>query len=141
MMTLVSTGQISLARSRALLSRCLLALSATPAKLVLLLVLWGAGFAHAQDITMPEVNIDGIDEDSSGDQILIVIIKFVARILLWAMMVIAGMITLKKILSSWNEQKSNDQGRWGAVVGDSIGSIIMLIGTIAICTWLLTFLN
>src|SRR5687768_1085292 len=126
MITLVSTGQLALARSRAFFSRCLSALTATPAKLVSLVVLFSAGFAYAQDITMPEVYIEGIDEDSSGDQILIVIIKFVARILLWAIMVIAGFITLKKILSSWNEQKANDQGRWGAVVGDSVGSIIML---------------
>lgn len=100
----------------------------------------GADVANAQDITMPTVAIDGIDADSSGDAILITIIKFVARIGLWALMIIAGFIGVKRILSSWNEQKQNDNGRWGAVIGDSIGSIIMVILVIAVCTWLLTFL-
>lgn len=96
--------------------------------------------ANAQDITMPTVSIDGIDADSSGDTILITIIKFVARIGIWAAMVIAGFVGLKRILGSWNEQKQNDQGRWGAVISDSIGSIIMVILVIAIGTWLLSFL-
>lgn len=96
--------------------------------------------ANAQDITMPTVAIDGIDADSSGDTILITIIKFVARIGIWAAMVMAGFVALKKILSSWNEQKQNDQGRWGAVISDSIGSIILVILVIAVGTWLLTFL-
>lgn len=99
-----------------------------------------AGFANAQDITMPTVDIDGIDADSSGDVILITIIKYVARIAIWALMLIAGYIAVKRILSSWNEQKQNDNGRWGAVIGDSIGSIIMVILVIAVGTWLLTFL-
>lgn len=101
----------------------------------------GAGVASAQDITMPTVDIAGIDADSSGDAIIITIIKFVARIALWSLMVIAGGICIKRILGSWNEQKQNDQGRWGAVVSDSIGSVIMVILVIALCTWLLTFLQ
>ena len=56
-------------------------------------------------------------------------------------MAISGLVALKTILKSWNEQKSNDQGKWGAVVGDSLGSVIMVILVIAIGTWALTFIK
>ncbi len=95
---------------------------------------------YAQDVTMPTVGIDGIDGDSQGDEILITIAKFVGRIAIWAMMCIAGFLAIKSILKSWNEQKQNDQGRWGAVIGDSVGSIILAILVIAIGTWVQGFL-
>ena len=96
---------------------------------------------YAQDINIPQVNIDGIDEDSTGDEIVVTIIKYVARIGIWAMMLAAGIVALKTILKSWNEQKQNDQGRWGAVMTDSIASVVMAVGVIAIGIWVLTFLD
>lgn len=103
--------------------------------------LFAAGTANAQDLTMPKVNITGIDDSSDGSKILIVIIKLVARIAIWVAMAVSGLVALKTILKSWNEQKSNDQGKWGAVVGDSLGSVIMVILVIAIGTWALSFIK
>lgn len=99
------------------------------------------GSANAQDITMPTVEIEGIDENTDGANILITVFKYIARIVLWILMVVAGFLAGKTILKSWNEQKTNDQGKWGAVIGDSAGSVIMVIFVIAVCTWLLTFLS
>ena len=56
-------------------------------------------------------------------------------------MLYAGFVALKTILKSWNEQKSNDQGRWGAVIGDSLGSVVMVIFVIAVGTWVLRFMS
>lgn len=104
-------------------------------------VLFAANTADAQTLTMPKVNITGIDDTSDGSTIVIVIIKFVVRIAIWIAMAMAGLVALKTILKSWNEQKANDQGKWGAVVGDSLGSVIMVILVIAIGTWALTFIK
>lgn len=97
--------------------------------------------ANAVDITMPTVEIDGVDEDSDGASILVTIVKFIARIAIWIVMAGAGLVALKTILKSWNEQKSNDQGKWGAVIGDSLGSVVMVILVIAVGTWVLSFLS
>ncbi|QEY16065.1 hypothetical protein D0C16_08760 [Cellvibrio sp. KY-GH-1] len=109
--------------------------------LLLLVGLFSINAVYAQDITMPEIDIDGIDEDSDGADILIIILKFLGKIAIWGAMLYAGFVALKTILKSWNEQKSNDQGRWGAVIGDSLGSVVMVIFVIAVGTWVLRFMS
>jgi len=109
--------------------------------LLILIGLFSINAVHAQDITMPEIDIDGIDEDSDGADILIIILKFLGKIAIWGAMLYAGFVALKTILKSWNEQKSNDQGRWGAVIGDSLGSVVMVIFVIAVGTWVLRFMS
>jgi len=109
--------------------------------LLILIGLFSINAVHDQDITMPEIDIDGIDEDSDGADILIIILKFLGKIAIWGAMLYAGFVALKTILKSWNEQKSNDQGRWGAVIGDSLGSVVMVIFVIAVGTWVLRFMS
>ena len=139
MLQLVSFGQLLKARACAMLSLYKKSISTT---FLLLIGLLLVGAANAQvDITMPTVEIDGIDADSDGVDIFAIIIKYIGRFALWVIMLIAGFLAGKTILKSWNEQKMNDQGKWGAIVGDSLGSVIMVIFVIALCTWLLTFLS
>lgn len=138
MLKLVSLPQLLSARARAKIQ----ALKKFFPSLLLLtgLVAIAAG-ANAQEITMPTVDIDGIDEDSDGADIIIIILKYLGKIAIWGAMLYSGFVALKTILKSWNEQKSNDQGRWGAVIGDSLGSVIMVIFVIAVGTWVLGFLS
>lgn len=139
MLQLVSFTQLMQSRACAKIAIFKKSISTT---LVLLAGIFFAGLVNAQaDITMPTVDIDGIDDDSDGAAILIVILKYIARIAIWIAMLLAGLVALKTVLKSWNEQKSNDQGKWGAVVGDSLGSVIMVILVIAVGTWVLSFLS
>lgn len=96
--------------------------------------------ANAQDVTMPTVEIEGIDADTSADNILITVFKFVGKIAIWAIMVGSGVVALRSIIKSWISQKQNDEARWGAVIGDSIGHVIMAILIIALGSWVLGFL-
>lgn len=137
MLKLVSLPQLLSARARAKIQ----VFKKSLPSLLLLTGLVAVAGANAQEITMPTVDIDGVDEDSDGASILITIIKFIARIAIWIVMAAAGLVALKTILKSWNEQKSNDQGKWGAVIGDSLGSVVMVILVIAVGTWVLSFLS
>lgn len=137
MLKLVSLPQLMSARARAKIQ----ALKKFLPSLLLLTGLFAVASANAQDITMPTVEIDGIDEDSNGADIIIIILKYLGKIAIWGAMLYSGFVALKTILKSWNEQKSNDQGRWGAVIGDSLGSVIMVIFVIAVGTWVLGFLS
>lgn len=137
MLKLVSLPQLLSARARAKFQ----VFKKSLPSLLLLTGLVAVAGANAQEITMPTVEIDGVDEDSDGASILITIIKFIARIAIWIVMAAAGLVALKTILKSWNEQKSNDQGKWGAVIGDSLGSVVMVILVIAVGTWVLSFLS
>lgn len=137
MLKLVSLPQLLSARARAKIQ----ALKKLLPSLLLLTGLFAVAGANAQDITMPTVEIDGIDEDSDGADIIIIILKYLGKIAIWGAMLYSGFVALKTILKSWNEQKSNDQGRWGAVIGDSLGSVIMVIFVIAVGTWVLGFLS
>lgn len=137
MLKLVSLPQLLSARARAKIQ----VFKKSLPSLLLLIGLVAVAGANAQEITMPTVEIDGVDEDSDGASILITIIKFIARIAIWIVMAMAGLVALKTILKSWNEQKSNDQGKWGAVIGDSLGSVVMVILVIAVGTWVLSFLS
>jgi hypothetical protein len=137
MLKLVSLPQLLSARARAKIQ----VFKKSLPSLLLLTGLIAVAGANAQEITMPTVEIDGVDEDSDGASILITIIKFIARIAIWIVMAMAGLVALKTILKSWNEQKSNDQGKWGAVIGDSLGSVVMVILVIAVGTWVLSFLS
>lgn len=138
MLQLVSPSRMVMARLRA---QCLRWVSLFNLPLLLLVGLFSINAVHAQDITMPEIDIDGIDEDSDGADILIIILKFLGKIAIWGAMLYAGFVALKTILKSWNEQKTNDQGRWGAVIGDSLGSVVMVIFVIAVGTWVLRFMS
>lgn len=139
MLQLVSFSQLLRARACAKIALFKKSLSTT---LILLAGIFFASIVNAQvDITMPTVEIDGIDDDSDGASILVIILKYIARIAIWIAMLLAGLVALKTVLKSWNEQKSNDQGKWGAVVGDSLGSVIMVILVIAVGTWVLSFLS
>ncbi|AQT61903.1 hypothetical protein [Cellvibrio sp. PSBB023] len=137
MLKLVSLPQLLSARARAKIQ----ALKKFLPSLLLLTGLVAIASANAQEITMPTVDIDGIDEDSDGADIIIIILKYLGKIAIWGAMLYSGFVALKTILKSWNEQKSNDQGRWGAVIGDSLGSVIMVIFVIAVGTWVLSFLS
>ena len=137
MLKLVSLPQLLSARARAKIQ----VFKKSLPSLLLLTGLVAVAGANAQEITMPTVEIDGVDEDSDGASILITIIKFIARIAIWIVMAAAGLVALKTILKSWNEQKSKDQGKWGAVIGDSLGSVVMVILVIAVGTWVLSFLS
>jgi hypothetical protein len=137
MLKLVSLPQLLSARARAKIQ----VFKKSLPSLLLLTGLVAVAGTNAQEITMPTVEIDGVDEDSDGASIVITIIKFIARIAIWIVMAMAGLVALKTILKSWNEQKSNDQGKWGAVIGDSLGSVVMVILVIALGTWVLSFLS
>lgn len=108
--------------------------------LLILTAMFFSASVSAQDLTMPTVEIDGVDEDTSGDSIVIIVLKFVARIAVWAVMVGAGIVALRNIIKGWMAQKNNDEARWGAVIGDVIGNAVMVIFVIAFGTWVLTFL-
>lgn len=108
--------------------------------LLILTAMFFSASVSAQDVTMPTVDIDGVDEDTSGDSIVIIVLKFVARIAVWAVMVGAGIVALRNIIKGWMAQKNNDEARWGAVIGDVIGNAVMVIFVIAFGTWVLTFL-
>lgn len=136
MLQLVSHSQLVMARARAKIA----IFQKSILTLLCMVGLFTANSVFSQSITMPEIQIDGIDEDSNGADILIVIVKFLAKIAIWGVMLYSGFVALKTIVKSWNEQKSNDQGRWGAVIGDSLGSVIMVLFIIAVGTWLLTFI-
>lgn len=139
MLQLVSFGQLW--RSRACAKIALFKKSILTS-LLLMTGFFFATLANAQvDIDIPTVEIDGIDEESDGASILVIILKYIARIAIWIAMLLAGLVALKTVLKSWNEQKSNDQGKWGAVIGDSLGSVIMVILVIAVGTWVLSFLS
>lgn len=138
MLQLVPPSRMVMARLHAQFKRWV---SLKNLPLLILVGLFSINAVHAQDITMPEIDIDGIDEDSDGADILIIILKFLGKIAIWGAMLYAGFVALKTILKSWNEQKSNDQGRWGAVIGDSLGSVVMVIFVIAVGTWVLRFMS
>ena len=109
--------------------------------LLILTAMFLSASVNAQDITMPKVELDGVDEDTTGDSIVIIALKFVARIAVWAVMVGAGIVALRNIIKGWMAQKNNDEARWGAVIGDVIGNAVMVIFVIAFGTWVLTFLK
>jgi hypothetical protein len=139
MLQLVSFGQLWRSRARAKIALCKKSILTS---LILVTGFFFTSLTNAQvDITMPTVEIDGIDADSDGASILVIILKYIARIAIWIAMLLSGLVALKTVLKSWNEQKSNDQGKWGAVVGDSLGSVIMVILVIAVGTWVLSFLS
>lgn len=137
MLKLVSSSQLMKARARRYLQRLMACVNIKS----LLLVAMFASMAHAQNVNIPTVDIDGVDEDTNGADIVIVIVKFIAKIVIWGAMGFAGFVALKTILKSWNEQKHNEQGRWAAVIGDSLGSVIMVILVILVGNWVLKFFN
>lgn len=137
MLKLVTSSQLMRARAYRYVQRLMACVNV---KSLLLLIMF-ASFANAQSVNIPTVDIDGIDDDTEGPDIVIIILKYIAKIVIWAAMGFAGFIALKTILKSWNEQKHNEQGRWAAVVGDSLGSVVMVILVILIGTWVLKFFN
>lgn len=97
--------------------------------------------SFAQEVTFPTVDIDGVDDDSTGSEILVAIFKWAGRIVIWGVMGWAGVTCLKTILASWQEQKSKEAGRWGALVADTFGSVVMVMVVVAVGLWILSFIK
>ena len=97
--------------------------------------------SFAQEVTFPTVDIDGVEDDSSGSEILVAIFKWAGRLIIWGVMGWAGITCLKTILASWQEQKSKEAGRWGALVADSFGSVVMVMVVVAVGLWILSFIK
>lgn len=105
-----------------------------------------ASNAHAQldKIKLPSnIKVDGVDEDSGLLEIIIGVIKVIAQIALWAIIIIAAVSMLKNILKSINRASDNarEEGgiKWGAVIGDILGNVAVIIILLLIGVWLQSY--
>jgi hypothetical protein len=104
------------------------------------------GDAHAQldKIKLPtNIKVDGIDEESNILDIIIGVVKVVAQIGIWLIIIIAGLSLLKNIIKSINrvmDSKNNEGGvKWGEVIGDIIGNAVILVLILLVGVWLQSY--
>jgi hypothetical protein len=92
--------------------------------------------ALAADFDLPKVDaVTGLDGKKDPMSMIAVLIKFVVKVVLWILVIGAAVVVIKNIVKEVNKVRRDEEGKWGAVVGDIIGNISALLATIAFSTW------
>ena len=103
-------------------------------------LLVGAGLlcdgAIAADFDLPAVNVPGVSGNSDPVDIFVAIFKFIIKIVLWLAAIIGGLILVKNTAKSINKVRREEDGKWGDVVGEVVGNVIVVIAIIAFATWI-----
>lgn len=104
------------------------------------------GDANAQldKIKLPtNIKVDGVDEESNILEIIIALVKVIAQIGIWLIIIIAGLSLLKNIIKSINrvmDSKNSEGGvKWGEVIGDIIGNAVILVLILLVGVWLQSY--
>jgi hypothetical protein len=97
--------------------------------------------ADSSDFKMPSVTLPGASEDSDPVDMAINTFKFMGQMVMWVLVLIAGFVVVKNIVKSVNKVRRDEEGQWGAVVGDIIGNVVILVFLIALATWVSGFLG
>ena len=97
--------------------------------------------ADSSDFKMPTVTLPGASEDSDPVDMAINTFKFMGQMVMWVLVLIAGFVVVKNIVKSVNKVRRDEEGQWGAVVGDIIGNVVFLVLLIALATWVSGFLG
>lgn len=97
--------------------------------------------AFAQTFDLPTVDIDGVDENTPVTETVWLVFKFAVQFILWALVVIAGVVLIKNVLKSIAKVRRDEDGKWGDVAAESMGNAIVVILLIALSTGVTTWLN
>jgi hypothetical protein len=91
----------------------------------------------AADFDLPKVDaISGLDGKKDPMSMIAIIIKYAVRVLLWLAVIAGAVVLIKNTVKEINKVRRDEDGKWGAVVGEIIGNIIALLAIIAFATWL-----
>lgn len=103
----------------------------------LLALIFVADSALAADWDIPGVSaIDGLgDADDPGSMILI-IGKWILKVVLWVAALGTGYIVVKNVVKAINKVHRDEDGRWGAVIGEIIGNIATFLFVLGLAAWL-----
>jgi hypothetical protein len=95
-----------------------------------------AAQSHAQaDFKMPTVDLPGVDADSDPVDMFVQAFKFLGQMIMWVFVVVAGFVVVKNIIKSINKVRRDEEGQWGAVVGEIIANVFVLVFLIVVATW------
>jgi hypothetical protein len=96
-----------------------------------------ANTAFAADWDIPGVSaIDGLgDADDPGTMILIVG-KWILKVVLWLVALVTGIVVVRNIAKAINKVHRDEDGRWGAVIGEIVGNIVTLLFILGFAAWM-----
>ena len=103
----------------------------------LMALIFVADSALAADWDIPGVSaIDGLgDADDPGSMIL-VIGKWILKVVLWVAALGTGYIVVKNVVKAINKVHRDEDGRWSAVIGEIIGNIATFLFVLGLAAWL-----
>lgn len=116
-------------------------LSVRVLSLLAMMVLCVAEPALAQTFDLPQVDIDGVDENTPVTETVWLVFKFAVQFILWALVVISGVVLIKNVLKSIAKVRRDEDGKWGDVAAESMGNAVVVILLIALSTGVTTWLN
>lgn len=96
-----------------------------------------ANSAFAADWDIPGVSaIDGLgDADDPGSMILI-IGKWILKVVLWLVALVTGIVVVRNIAKAINKVHRDEDGRWGAVIGEIVGNIVTFLFILGFAAWM-----
>jgi ribosome biogenesis protein Tsr3 len=93
------------------------------------------------EFALPQVDIAGVDADSTATEIVTAIIKYAFSMALWIFVLIAGAVFIKNTVKSVAKVRKDEDGKWGDVIGEITGNAVVVILIIALATWVTGLLN
>jgi len=95
----------------------------------------------AAEFDLPSVSIPGVTSSSSTIEIIVQMIKYMVKMLLWIFVVIAGVGFIKNTVKSVHKVRRDEEAKWADVVGEITGNAAIVILAILLATWVTSVLN
>lgn len=97
--------------------------------------------SHAADFDLPSVSIPGVTSSSSATEIIVAVLKYAVKMVLWILVLIVGVGFIKNTVKSVHKVRRDEEGKWADVIGEITGNAVVVICAILLASWVSGLLN
>ncbi len=98
-----------------------------------------ANSALAADWDIPGVSaIDGLGDAEDPGEMILILGKWLLKVVLWIAALGTGVVVVRNIVKAIQKVHRDEDGKWGSIVGEIIGNVVVFLAVLAIAAWLLS---
>ncbi len=98
-----------------------------------------ANSTFAADWDIPGVSaIDGLGDAEDPGEMILILGKWLLKVVLWIAALGTGVVVVRNIVKAIQKVHRDEDGKWGSIIGEIIGNVVVFLAILAIAAWLLS---
>lgn len=98
-----------------------------------------ANSTFAADWDIPGVSaIDGLGDAEDPGEMIQILGKWLLKVVLWTAALGTGVVVVRNIVKAIQKVHRDEDGKWGSIIGEIIGNVVVFLAILAIAAWLLS---